>query len=61
LPLLPIPLRFPDDDVVLDLGEVFRMTYDRGRFRQILKYRTPLPANFLLTEEDRSWAESLGG
>jgi hypothetical protein len=59
LPLLPVPLRFPDADVMLDLGEVFRLTYDRGRFRQILRYGETLPTSFPIAPEDLIWAESL--
>ena len=32
LPKLPIPLRVPDADATLDLGEAFELTYRLGRF-----------------------------
>lgn len=38
LPVLPIPLRPPDADVWCDLGAVFAMAYDRGRYGRSLDY-----------------------
>ncbi len=45
IPALPIPLRPPDPDVIIDLSQVFAMTYDRGRYRRVLDYsrRLELP------------------
>jgi hypothetical protein len=60
LPAIPIPLRAPDPDVVLDLREVFNLTYDRGRYRRILRYGRPLPESLPLAKADREWSESLG-
>jgi hypothetical protein len=60
LPAVPIPLRAPDPDVALDLAEVFRVCYDRGEYARILRYGTPLPANFPIAVQDRAWAESVG-
>jgi hypothetical protein len=52
--------RAPDPDVALDLAEVFRVCYDRGEYARILRYGTPLPANFPISPQDRAWAESVG-
>ena len=60
LPSIPIPLRSPDADVMLDLGEAFEMTYRLGRFARIVRHDSPLPANLPLSRSDREWAESLG-
>ena len=60
LPPVPIPLRAPDPDVILDLAEVFRVCYDRGEYTRIMRYGTPLPASFPISAQDRAWAESVG-
>jgi hypothetical protein len=59
LPILPIPLRPPDPDVSLDLGEAFRMTYDRGGYARVMRHGRPLPESLPISPEDRAWAESL--
>jgi len=41
LPTIPIPLKVPDPDLRIDLGEVFTTTYDRGRYARSLNYGTP--------------------
>jgi hypothetical protein len=38
LPVVDIPLKAPDPDLRIDLGEVFNITYDKGRYRRLLKY-----------------------
>lgn len=38
LPAIPIPLRSPDSDVVLDLAPVFATAYERGRYARRLRY-----------------------
>ena len=57
LPALPVPLRPPDADLLIDLAAVFATAYERGRFRRRINYRGPAPA--FLREEDRHWSESL--
>jgi hypothetical protein len=32
LPLLPIPLKAPDPDIVVDLGEIYATAFSRGRY-----------------------------
>ncbi|MFO0893182.1 MAG: DUF4058 family protein [Isosphaeraceae bacterium] len=59
LPALPIPLRAPDADVMLPLGEAFEMTYRLGRFGRLVRHGTPLPEGIPLGPDDRRWAESL--
>lgn len=41
LPKIPIPLRPPDADVMVDLAEVMRTTYDRGRYAKSVDYDSP--------------------
>jgi hypothetical protein len=60
LPVLPIPLRAPDPDISLDLGEAFRMTYDRGGYARVMRYGRPLPEGLPVSAEDRKWAEGFG-
>jgi hypothetical protein len=55
LPRLPIPLRAPHADIVVDLGQVFTTAYDRGRFSRRLAYRQPCPAP--LKKNQGRWVE----
>lgn len=42
-PLLPIPLREPDPDVILDLNEIFHDLYPRARYGIRIDYTQPIP------------------
>jgi hypothetical protein len=54
LPTFPIPLLSPDPPIRVDLGAVFSLTYDRGRYVRSIDYTAaPHP---VLTEEDQAWA-----
>lgn len=54
LPSIPIPLRAPDPDIRIDLGRVFRTTYQRGRYGRKLFYgKTPAAP---LKAADAAWA-----
>ncbi len=57
LPVLPIPLKAPDADVRINLAEVFKQAYERGRYERCLRYAEPPPAP--LSEADRKWAAEL--
>lgn len=57
LPSIPIPLKAPDADVVLDLAAAFADAYERGRYARRLPYQHPPQAP--IPQELRSWAESL--
>lgn len=57
LPTIPVPLRTPDPDVLIDLGSVFRAAYDGGHFHRAIRYHTPL--SLPLAPEDRAWAEGI--
>lgn len=59
LPRLPVPLRPPHADVMVDLAEVFKTAYERGRFGRRLRYDRPCPAP--LSQEQRTWAEQIVG
>jgi hypothetical protein len=53
LPKLPIPLKAPDADVVLDLAQAVETTFNGGRFEQNMLYGMPIPTS--LSESDRAW------
>lgn len=57
LPIIPIPLKAPDPDLLLNLADVFAITYDRGRYARALAYGKPPTAP--LRSEDVSWATEL--
>jgi hypothetical protein len=54
LPTLPVPLRAPDADLQIIVGEVFNTAYDRGRFQRRIDYRGTLPPH--LSAEEKQWA-----
>lgn len=55
LPLLPIPLRAPDPDIVVDLSAVYATAFDRGRYARSVDYAATL--ELPLHPDDRAWAE----
>jgi Protein of unknown function (DUF4058) len=59
LPRIPIPLREPDPDVLIDLAALVTRVYDLGRYARTLRRGPPLPETTSLTPADRAWVESL--
>jgi Protein of unknown function (DUF4058) len=57
LPHLPLPLRDPDPDVMINLGAVFATAYERGRFSRRINYRSKLDAP--IRREDEEWVGSI--
>ena len=57
LPKISIPLEEPDPDVVLDLGELFTLAYERGRYERLIHYERPL--DLPLHPDDKAWAEGI--
>jgi Protein of unknown function (DUF4058) len=57
LPSLPVPLRAPSNDIVIDYDAVFATAFGRGRFGRSISYALPCPAP--LTEASRSWVEEM--
>ncbi|MCI0464446.1 MAG: DUF4058 family protein [Gemmataceae bacterium] len=53
LPTLPVPLRGPDKDLLIDLGAVFATAYARGRYEREIDYEQPADAP--LTKEQKEW------
>jgi hypothetical protein len=56
LPLIPIPLRGTDPDVVVDLQEVVNDVYDGGSFGRHIYKQPPDPP---LSPEDAAWAAEI--
>jgi hypothetical protein len=59
VPCIPIPLREPDADILIDLAVLVNRVYDLGRYARTLRYNVPLPETMSLTPDDRAWLESL--
>jgi hypothetical protein len=57
LPSIPIPLKDPDPDILLDLAAVFARVFQGARYERSIDYAAPL--DLPLSNEDRTWAESL--
>lgn len=57
LPTLPIPLRPPDVDILVDLGAVFTTAYERGRFGRRINYHGAIPP--VVAKRDRSWVQAV--
>jgi hypothetical protein len=55
LPTVPIPLKAPDPDVSLNLGDAFAMAFERGRYARLVDYARPL--DLPLQPADKAWAE----
>lgn len=51
LPVLPVPLRSPDADVLLDLGLAIRTIYDRAAYDLSIDYTAPPPPPELSSDE----------
>lgn len=60
LPMIPVPLKAPDQDVLVDLAPVFATAFERGRYAQSLRYgalpHLPLPADELAWCAERAAA-----
>ncbi len=57
-PAIPIPLREPDADILIDLAVLVTRVYDLGRYARTLRHDAPLPETTSLTPEDRAWVVS---
>ncbi|MBK7478114.1 MAG: DUF4058 family protein [Haliscomenobacter sp.] len=57
-PVLPVPLKAPDPDVPLDLGQVLRIVYERSLYQLSIDY-TQLPPPPEFTESDLEWMRSV--
>lgn len=59
VPCIPIPLREPDADILIDLAVLVNRVYDLGRYARTLRHDAPLPETMSLIPDDRAWVESL--
>lgn len=59
LPVLPIPLRAPDNDITLDLGLALRTIYERAAYDLSINYREPPPPPTLSPEAQGWWQQRL--
>ncbi len=57
-PNVPVPLRPPDEDVVLQLGPIFQAVYDEAAYDLSINYQQspPPPA---LSPDDQRWLREL--
>ncbi|MBI4770320.1 MAG: DUF4058 family protein, partial [Chloroflexi bacterium] len=55
LPVLPVPLRYPDPDTPLDLQAALSVIYDEARYDLTLSYEAPPPPPSL-AQADALWA-----
>jgi hypothetical protein len=60
LPIVPVPLRPPDDDVALDLQDVLVDVYDTAAYELSIDYQTPPPPPSL-ADDDSAWMAALLG
>ena len=57
-PTIPIPLRGPDADVIVDLAKAFGHTYAVGRYGELIDYTEPAPRPAFSPEDSRWIAET---
>jgi len=60
LPVIPVPLLPPDDDVLLDLAVAFAAIYDEAAYDLSIDYHQPPPPP-ALSEDDAHWVAGLVG
>lgn len=54
LPAIPVPLKTPEPDVIVELQPVFSEAFARGRYERRLRYAAPPRSR--LSRSDRQWA-----
>lgn len=57
IPPVPFPLKTGEPEVTVDLQQVFRVAFHRGRYHRTLNYQAPL--NPPLSPEDAAWRNAL--
>lgn len=55
LPSIPIPLRYPDKDIVLDINRVIELIYTRYGFSKLIDYGEPIPKPNLRPDVAEWW------
>jgi len=56
LPVLPVPLVYPDPDVALDLGTILRQVYRRAHYERVIDYRADPPPP-PLSPDEMAWLD----
>lgn len=59
LPIIPIPLKHPDADISLDLGQALKDLYEQRQFEKSIDY-SEMPPPPAFSEEDLAWMRGLG-
>jgi hypothetical protein len=54
LPTIPIPLSPPDADTEVELGEAFKLAYQRGRYERMVRYKQASPPPSF-SQSDAEW------
>jgi hypothetical protein len=57
LPVVPIPLRTPDPDILIDLADVYATAYDRGPYARSVDYTAEL--SIISDPDTKRWARQL--
>lgn len=57
-PNVPVPLRPPDDDVVLNLANIFTEVYDEAAYDLSVDYQQPPPPP-ALSDDEKAWVRAL--
>jgi hypothetical protein len=58
LPKFKLPLAADDRDTVVDLQMAFARAFDQGGFARQIDYAAPLPADVVLSADNRTWMET---
>lgn len=58
LPTVPVPLKAPDPDVPLNMGEVLNIIYERSLYHLSINY-DDIPPPPAFSEEDQAWMKEL--
>ncbi len=58
LPVIGVPLSYPDPDVALDLGKMVAAVYEQGRYDAQIDYREAVPP-LPLTVDEEGWVADL--
>jgi hypothetical protein len=57
-PTIPVPLRLPDDDVILNVADAFTEVYEEAAYDLSINYQLPPPPP-ALSDEDQAWVQKL--
>lgn len=58
LPVIPLPLRLPDDEILMDLPQALRSIYDEAAYDLSIDYHQPPPPP-ALSEAETQWMHTL--